>query len=100
MTYKCVHFLSPSYSSDMSKRCDVHNCATRHCSDLQIPKCRSALVQRSLRSLALRGRGEEGRGNWSEHEGGEGNGERGRGRGEGKPAVKPPKSSFRPQLTN
>ena len=37
----------------------------------------------SLRSLALRGRRGEGRGNWSEHEGGEGNGERGRGRREG-----------------
>lgn len=46
MAYKCVNCLVPGCLSDMlTKHSDVHNHATRHCSDLQIPKCRTTLVQ-------------------------------------------------------
>ena len=39
MAYKCL-----SDKLTISKCSDVHNLATRHCSDLQIPKCRTTLA--------------------------------------------------------
>ena len=49
MMFKCMHSSAPVYLSSMLiKRFDVHARNTRYCSNLEIPKCRTATSQQSF----------------------------------------------------
>ena len=55
MIYKIINGSAPSYLCNLfKKRSDVHNRYARNCKDLNIPKCRTSLAQRSFRYRATK----------------------------------------------
>ena len=55
MAYKIMNGSVPSYLSDLFiRRSNTHSCNTRNRHDLNIPKCRTSLAQRSFRYRAVK----------------------------------------------